>query len=423
MLTPHPEQHVTVELQAVVNGQKLPSEVYKETLGADLAHNLNGGESGNIDLCGHVVGLWQGAPVRDGLLAFFTASEKTWMGDEAGSTIYGPLHVLPVAGVHAWAVKNKDAVLQEAALGWLRYWAGFYKACRTKSGAYLTAGMRSGGHAQVPPGGALPVRDAAWVNYLCAVGLGEDLGPRIALCKALGEAPVQSWIPATAKALAPSLVAGTRDPRPMPEYGLLTPFHVLSDDQGSALAVWWVGDVNGNTPGLLAAMTGDDGAYHYLPVAGGSHFREQATHATCTRVGNTLVYKSTIEGQEMQTIDLPPRGNEFVLGVLTAQAPPTVPTPAPTDPSSPLPPPMPAPSPTPVQTASPSPRQQTLLANRVRALVVSNKLSGAKATLATQVDGLVQGQGALLASRWPDLGLNSGQRAEYAAIQSAVRGV
>lgn len=309
MSTPHQEQHVTLELEAAVNGRPLPSEVYKEVLAADISAALLDGRSGNILLVGKVVGLWAGAPVRDELVVFLVASQKTHMGDEQGTTIYGPLHVGAVAGIHLWAVRHADVELAELALGWLRFWVGFYRLCRTSSGVYLTVGNRSGGHDQTED--MLTVPDAGWIAYVMAAAEGEALP--LGLVKELKLGPASSWIPGCVAGVETSLRAAGSDPRPMPAYGLLSPVHVFAGPDGHAVVVLQEGDGNNNTPAILAAAV-LQGKLVYLPAHGGVHVRGQATHGTCGVEGGQVVYRSTIHGQEEMRFDLPPGLVETVIG-------------------------------------------------------------------------------------------------------------
>jgi hypothetical protein len=342
MSTTHQEQAVTRELAAIVAGSPPPSRVYRELLDAPLIKLLTSQGSGNIGLTGKACALCvgEGGPdLREEFLAYYAASTRTFWGDEEGTTIYGPEHLLSNAAVHWWATRGGDRELAEAALAWLRFWVGYYRLCRTSAGGYLTVGARSGGHSQLyvghvagPEGSPLPIPDAAWIGYLAAMAEGEDLGPRAALCKALGLGPGQSWIPRAALPLRGSLRAAAADPRPMPAFGLLSPVHVLRDG-AAAVVAWMEEDVNSNTtPTLGVKFTG--GVYRYLPVAGGPHLRERASGATCALEGGELVFRSRLPGYELQRLSVPGGLEEVILGVSGAAAP-TPPAPPPLE-KSPL---------------------------------------------------------------------------------------
>jgi len=399
----NPEQSLLLELQAAACGQPLPSRVWQD-FAAGVVDALGGQGSQNWPLMAAAVCYVETGTNSPLLLAFFKKSETMFMGTELLSPTYGVWgHLLPVAVIHAHAVKVGDAATATAALGWLQFFWALVGACTAPDGSILSIGWRASRWQD-------PERDSTLLAWVRGVGTGSDTARWEIAAHRLGLGLGQSPVRAIALAVQGSLAAGLA-PAPIPAYRTMTPIHQLAGD--GWLAVYLEANGNSNTPPRMAgSWEPQDAPSTYLPRdydgTGLRRVRGEFDHGVVTHDDVTMTLNSSIYGTSRFGI---PSLNftETVLGAGGANA---APAPAPVIPG-PTPGPVPMPFPSPI--APPPPGEGPVLdfaamAATVAALQVPAKQQGLRNDLA---DALRKGPAAAdrgaLADQLSTLGIGDGQ--------------
>jgi hypothetical protein len=312
MAQSRPELELVLELQDVVQGHPPRTGSWRDNK-SGLAADLTSGKSGNWKPLGCAVALYQvgqgeiESPEARRLIRewidYYAASGDAFMGDEFGSRIYGPWHLMSNLAVAAWTEKTFPH--DTSALDWLAAWWHLCKDLRTPDGQVLMIGQRSGGHPTVP----------GWFEYLLARASGNGLARAEAWGAAAGLGIKKSWMFQVLEVLQETLSRSYRRAMsaPAPPIGLRRPLTIIRTDTGMATylgndparGLAWSND-NANTTPVVGA-TWQGGTAKYLPDNGGPRVRERFDHCTVVERGGNLVYDSDISGHQ----ELPIPGREI----------------------------------------------------------------------------------------------------------------
>lgn len=98
---------------------------------------------------------------------------------------------------------------------------------------------------------------------------------------------------------------------PAHDYAMRTPWNILMDRKRGAVAAWVDGTVNGNTPPMMGAVVLANGSIQWLPHEGGQkRIRSANDQATCTfdPVGLALRYEAKLSRPSPMTVQIPGDG-------------------------------------------------------------------------------------------------------------------
>jgi hypothetical protein len=299
----NPELDMVLELQDAVQGRPPRSATWK-SFASGLAADLSSGKSGNWKPLGAAVALYQIGPgaisspqarrIIDEWIAYYAASRDGFMGNEFGSRIYGPWHVLSNPAAAAWIEKVFPD--NPSALDWLAVWWHLCRSLRAPDGQILMIGQRSGGHPTTP----------GWFEYMYARAAGEGLQQAEAWGKAAGLGIKKSWMYQVLNALQPTLARSFTRATSMaaPEVTLRRPLTIIRTDVGMAAylgndpenGIEWSND-NGNTTPVVAAAW-QDGVARYLPDNGGIRLRQRFDQCKVVEQDGKLIYDSDVNGHQ-----------------------------------------------------------------------------------------------------------------------------
>lgn len=283
----NPEQDLLQELQAAACGRPLPSEVWRQFEG-QVVDALGKQGSQNWPLMAAAICYVQTGANSPVLLAFFKKSETMFMGTELLSPTYGVWgHLLPVAVIHAHAVRVGDAKTAAAALDWLRFFWTLVRACTAPDGSILSIGWRASPWQDAE-------RDSTWLAWVRDFAMGRGTFRWDAAGHRLGLGIGQSPVTAICLAIQLSLVSGLADVGPA--FRTLTPLHRLAGD--GWLAVYLEANGNGNTPPRMAGLWEpiQGGRVSYLPAGDLTRKRQEFDHGAVTHDGATMTFNSSIYG-------------------------------------------------------------------------------------------------------------------------------
>lgn len=241
----------------------------------------NGG-SANHDMMANCAALWydtyKGRWI-DSWMVFFANEKRKFQRSEPWSVIYSGWHLLPVLGVHRWAVVHGESALRYEARYWLRNWWSLCALMSTEVGGRPLVNL-TGARSMGSPADA-------WYSH------------RNAWCEALGKSwpdrgvPTDKrngWCNEAVPALQPDILetsepfvrwaqSGSWDAiiQGSPKFGMRGSGHLIRTEEGPAC--WLERDINNNTGGVLAMRT-VRGRVSTLPPNGGPHWRSR-TGGTC----------------------------------------------------------------------------------------------------------------------------------------------